>query len=127
MHFENFSAQIGRYYETHAYSPGMNQFAVVISDITDRKKIENEAAETKLLFEKFLENSPVYVFIKDLQSKPIMISRNYEQLFNRPVSEILNSDITDIYGAEYAVITSYSIHYTKLYEWGIYAHPRSHQ
>jgi diguanylate cyclase (GGDEF)-like protein/PAS domain S-box-containing protein len=39
---ENFSASIGRYYEVSAYSPELNQFAVIVSDITERKQQEQQ-------------------------------------------------------------------------------------
>jgi len=38
--FENYAADLGRYYSTIAYSPKKGQFAVVIEDITDRKEME---------------------------------------------------------------------------------------
>lgn len=37
LHFENYSAELGRYYEVVAYRNRVNQFAVIITDITSRK------------------------------------------------------------------------------------------
>jgi len=40
--FENYSGELGRHYECLAYSPQRGQFAVLFTDITDRKKMEEE-------------------------------------------------------------------------------------
>jgi diguanylate cyclase (GGDEF)-like protein/PAS domain S-box-containing protein/putative nucleotidyltransferase with HDIG domain len=41
-YYENYFETTGRYYSTYSYSPKKNQFAVLVSDITDRMKRENE-------------------------------------------------------------------------------------
>lgn len=40
IQFENYSKALERYYNISAYSPKENQFAVMIDDITNRKKLE---------------------------------------------------------------------------------------
>lgn len=40
VHFENYSASLGRWYEVFAYRPAPRQFAVVFTDISERKKAE---------------------------------------------------------------------------------------
>ena len=41
-YYENYLETTGRYYSTYSYSPKINQFAVLVSDITDRVKREEE-------------------------------------------------------------------------------------
>ena len=63
-HFEQFSRALGRYYEIVAYRNRKNQFATVISDITERKKqikelsLHNERLEvlTKILKHDFKDS-----------------------------------------------------------------------
>ncbi|WP_304225646.1 PAS domain S-box protein [Gracilinema caldarium] len=38
--FQNYSAELKRYYEVSAYRPAPGQFAVIVSDVTDRKLAE---------------------------------------------------------------------------------------
>jgi PAS domain S-box-containing protein len=45
VHFENFSAPLGRWYEVFAYRPMLNQFAVLFADITERKRTEDALRE----------------------------------------------------------------------------------
>lgn len=40
--YENFSAEIGRYYNTWVFRPQIGQFAVIFSDISERKELENK-------------------------------------------------------------------------------------
>ena len=42
LHYENFSADLNKWYEVIAFSPKYGQFAVTFSDITDRKMSEEE-------------------------------------------------------------------------------------
>jgi len=42
IQFENYTQALNRYYTTSAYAPKLGQFAVIIDDITDRKKQEVE-------------------------------------------------------------------------------------
>ncbi len=45
--FEEFAQEIDRYYEVRAYSPRKGQFAVLFSDITDRKQAEQALVQAK--------------------------------------------------------------------------------
>lgn len=40
--FENYSGKLGKYYSVSAYSPKKNQFAVILNDITEKKKTEEK-------------------------------------------------------------------------------------
>jgi len=42
MAYENFSRELGKYYDTWVFSPKKNQFAVIFSDATERKQAESE-------------------------------------------------------------------------------------
>jgi diguanylate cyclase (GGDEF)-like protein/putative nucleotidyltransferase with HDIG domain/PAS domain S-box-containing protein len=41
-HFENYSSAIGKYYDTWAFCPEVGMFAVIFSDITEKKNYENK-------------------------------------------------------------------------------------
>lgn len=43
MAYEGYASEIGRYFETWVFSPEKGQFAVLFSDITERKELEKEA------------------------------------------------------------------------------------
>ncbi len=64
-HFENYSRELGKYYEVTAYSPQYGQFAVIFHDITDRKKTEQALSESRALLQAAMDNSPVGIAIAD--------------------------------------------------------------
>lgn len=41
IHYENYAAELEKYYDTWVFSPQKGQFAVIFSDITERKMSEN--------------------------------------------------------------------------------------
>ncbi len=47
LKYENYSAELEKYYEVYAYSPKKLQFAVLVTDVTDRKKNEQEIIKAK--------------------------------------------------------------------------------
>ena len=61
--YDNYLETTGRYYSTYSYCPKINQFAVLVTDITERKQIEQElivakekAVESDRLKSAFLAN-----------------------------------------------------------------------
>ena len=45
LHYENYSRELGKYYHVIAYRPQPNQFAVIATDITERKRLEKTLRE----------------------------------------------------------------------------------
>jgi PAS domain S-box-containing protein len=66
------------------------------------EKMASEEAlrEMNEIFRLFLKNSPIYVFIKDKNIRPIYLSENYEKLLGRPVSELLGKSMDELFPSE---------------------------
>lgn len=47
LHFEEYSAVLGKHFEVMAYAPAPRQFATIFQDITDRKKSEQALRESE--------------------------------------------------------------------------------
>ncbi len=47
IHFENYHRQINRYFDVTAFRPAPNQFACYFTDITERKRAEEELLKTR--------------------------------------------------------------------------------
>jgi PAS domain S-box-containing protein len=45
VHFENYSPALEQHYEVYAYRPAPRQFAVIFTNITERKRLEQESEE----------------------------------------------------------------------------------
>ena len=50
VRFENFSRSLKRYYEVYAYRPVQDRFAVIFTDITERKKTEEALKQSEIKF-----------------------------------------------------------------------------
>lgn len=60
MRFENFAADLGKYFEVIAFRPGQNQFATLFFDVTERKRteqLEREHERLKASFQKEQERN----------------------------------------------------------------------
>lgn len=71
-------------------------------DITDRKRIEKELRKNEEILKRFLEYSPIYVFFKDQDMRALLLSRNYENLLGKPMSELLNKTTFDLFPSDFA-------------------------
>ncbi|MBK9391186.1 MAG: response regulator [Bacteroidetes bacterium] len=65
--------------------------------INSKAIIENELEQSERIFSAFLDYCPVYFFFKDNEARPIRLSKNYDQLLCRPVSEVLGKSMFDIF------------------------------
>ena len=70
------------------------------TDISDRKKAEEDFRETEDLFRLFLELSPIYVFFKDADIRALRLSRNYEKMLGIPIEEALGKDMFELFPSE---------------------------
>ncbi|MFP4557663.1 MAG: PAS domain S-box protein [Bacteroidales bacterium] len=59
--FENYARKLDKHFDTLVFSPKKGQFAVISSDVTERKKAEEEIAKLS----KGIEQSPAIVVITD--------------------------------------------------------------
>ena len=76
----------------------------IITDVTERKLAEQQLAaseknlrEMSAIFQLFLKHSPIYVFIKDENIRPIYLSENYEKMLGRPLAEILGKNMDELF------------------------------
>jgi diguanylate cyclase (GGDEF)-like protein/PAS domain S-box-containing protein len=74
--YENFSKELGRWYQVWAFCPKIGQFAVIVSDITERKKIEEELRFSSLV----LQNSSEGLVVTDADNLIIAVNPAFSSI-----------------------------------------------
>ena len=72
------------------------------TEITERKRAEEALAESEEIFRLFMEHSPIYVFFKDEQTRALRLSKNYEQMLGRPLTELLGKAMEELFPSDLA-------------------------
>jgi two-component system sensor histidine kinase/response regulator len=76
---------------------------VIFWDVTERKKAEEDLAYERFLLATLMENSPDYIYFKDIESRFIRISKALADYFNmRGPSEAIGKTDLDIFDPERA-------------------------
>lgn len=79
-YFENYLEATGRYYSTYSYCPKKNQFAVLVNDITEQRKVEEEKRIHNEMLQKVLNTIPQFICWKDINSVFLGCNNNYAKL-----------------------------------------------
>ncbi len=86
--FENYSREIGKYFEVNAFSPKRGQFAVIFTDVTQRR----QADEKIKLLSKGLEQSPAIVVITDSKGNIEYVNPTFSRITGYSLQEVIGKN-----------------------------------
>lgn len=69
-------------------------------DLTENKQAEQEIRERDAIYNQMLENSPIYIFIKDEKLRMLNLSRNYEQRLGMKVEYLIGKTAKELFPGE---------------------------
>jgi PAS domain S-box-containing protein len=84
------------------YAAGKTSLDAGVSGHLGAEEYGTGIAENPGTHAQFLENTPVYTYIKDAESRPVMLSRNFEKLFNKPLDHIIGKEMAELLPPETA-------------------------
>ena len=93
IHFENYSAVLGKWYGAYAYSPAKNRFAVLFADITERKKAEEALRETRDYLENLLNYANAPIIVWDPAYRIRQFNHAFEKLTERSADEVIGKQL----------------------------------
>ncbi len=93
IRFENYSSDIGKYFDVFAFSPKIGQFAVVFTDITKRREYFTELKRQQEFTQTILDKMPIGVGLGSFKSKVFKYSNNkFNEVYGWDYSELENVD-----------------------------------
>jgi PAS domain S-box-containing protein len=108
----------GRYWQSVVYSPRRGRFAVMFSDVTERKRAEAELARQKQEYEALAENAPEVIARFDSEMRHIYINDYGAKVYGLPKESILGKTNGELGFPEWHVKESLA-HFRAVYESGI--------
>jgi PAS domain S-box-containing protein len=75
------------------------------TDITTIKRVEEDARDTSDLLLHFIENSPIYAYIKEVsptESRTLMASDNYQGMIGMTAAEMIGKTMGELFPPEFA-------------------------
>ena len=72
------------------------------AEVIRHRQTADELRETEEMFTAFMEHNPAYVFFKDDKLRSLRLSRNYEQMLGRPLSELIGKAMDELFPVELA-------------------------
>ena len=94
--FEEYSAQLDRYYHVNAYRLDKGCFGVVFKDITERKRAEEEQKEREVFLARLFETIPIPVFYKDAKGVYVLVNKAFETLFWKKKEELIGHTVFEV-------------------------------
>jgi diguanylate cyclase (GGDEF)-like protein/PAS domain S-box-containing protein len=70
--------------------------------IVQQRRAEIALKQSEDIFNHFMDNSPIYVFFKDENIRALRLSKNYERLVGKPMSEMIGKNMEELFPSELA-------------------------
>lgn len=100
MVFEEYSREIGKYFEVMAYRNQKNQFVTIFHDVTDKHLAEEARKASEKQYRMLAENSADVIFIMDLELNFTYVSPAIERITGFSVKETLKRKVFDSFTDE---------------------------
>jgi PAS domain S-box-containing protein len=97
-HFDSFSQPLNRHYDVFAFSPAERQFAVLFTDVSERKEAEEALRDRERTLRLVMNAIPALIAYIDPDFRYLRVNKGYENWFGRPAGEIEGRHIREILG-----------------------------
>ncbi|MGB9938915.1 PAS domain S-box protein [Methanosarcina sp.] len=88
-HFEIFSQIANRYLDIYAFSPEKGKLALIIRDVTERKKIEKDLQESEEKYRNIVETASEGIWIGDPEARTIYANKRLTEMLEYAPYEMI--------------------------------------
>ncbi len=92
VHYENYTASLGKYYEVFVYSPAPRQFATIFLDISDRKRFEIALLREKETLQVTMENTNTHLAYLDPAFNFVRVNYAYARSSGYSTQELIGKN-----------------------------------
>jgi PAS domain S-box-containing protein len=85
--------------------PGKDLMISTVWDVSERKRAEQELRESNALLSLFIQNSPIYAFIKEVtpgESRVLAASENFQDMIGIPGSRMIGKTMEELFPGDFA-------------------------
>ncbi len=86
----------GKILKTTIFSPDWEQIAVIVEDITERTKMEEELSVQKAYFQQLFENSPEGIVLLDNTDRVVDVNKGFLKIFRYSREEVIGQLVNDL-------------------------------
>ena len=101
VHFEYHYASLDRWFENRVH-PSPDGLTVLVTDTTERKRVEERLSASEERFRAFMDHSPTAAWVTDADGRLRYVSATYTRLFKVLASAVVGASPTDLYPPELA-------------------------
>ena len=95
--FENYGAELDKYYKVTAWKASENRVAITFTDITESKLSENVLSETQDILKSLINKVPSVVLALSSTGEVIEFNPEAEKVFGRNRAEVLGKNYFDLF------------------------------
>lgn len=98
--FQSPAKELGRFYDAYAFRvgrPEQRRIAILFNDITEHKRAEEAIKENETLMRSIMDSASDFMFIKDTQSRVVMVNRAYGRTFGVDIQQVIGKNDYELY------------------------------
>ncbi len=95
--FENYGAELDKYYEVNAWKASENRVAITFNDVTERKLSEKALLASQNIFKTFIIKVPSVIIGLSSDGKIIEFNPEAEKVFGRKRTDVIDRNYFDLF------------------------------
>lgn len=105
---EKYYVRLGKHFNVWIFRPQINQLAIILSDITDRKNMENELKLSEQTLKSYFENAPEAIFVVNREGSYIGGNMATTRITGYSQDELFDMNVRDLVPKEFLKQAKYA-------------------